>query len=383
MSEHYSLVRHLADINPGSWDALTDGHPFVQHAFLAGLESTGCAVPGTGWAPHFLLMWRNDALVGAMPLYAKAHSRGEYVFDHGWAQAYRQHGLPYYPKLLCAVPFTPVPGPRLLARTHADRVALARKAISITRDNELSSLHVLYPDTDDSTALQEAGYMFRENIQFHWHNEGYRDLDDFLAQLSQPKRKKLKQDGKKAREAGVVFRWLDGDSLDDAALDFFYECYERTYYEHGNPPYLNRAFFGLLREHLPQHLLIVQAELQGQPIAAALNVRHGDTLYGRYWGCTQFIPGLHFETCYTQAIAYCIAHGLQRFEGGAQGEHKLSRGMMPVRTRSAHWVADQRYAQAIADFLERETAAVGDYLDVLREHSPYKAGRADADSTPR
>src|SRR5690606_24459051 len=373
LSEHFALVKHISDINAEHWNSLIQGHPLVRHEFLLALQETGCAAAETGWSPHFLALYRNDRLAGAMPLYLKYHSRGEYVFDMAWARAFAEHGLRYYPKLLSAIPFSPVPGPRLLARHHQDRVLLARQAIALADQNELSSLHVLFPAQSDMAALQEAGFMFRESIQFHWHNEGYRDIDDFLSRLNQKNRKKLKQDRKKSVQAGLEFRWLEGSNIDGAALEFFYECYARTYFEHGNPPYLSKRFFERLLEHMPENLLIVMASQGQTPIACALNIRSDDTLYGRYWGTTQFVSGLHFETCYMQAIEYCIARGIQRFEGGAQGEHKLSRGMLPSRTYSAHWIRDARYADAIADFLERETAAIEDYADELQDHSPYKA----------
>lgn len=372
LSEHFALER-ISNINAEHWNSLAQGHPLLRHEFFLALDETGCAVPETGWAPNFLTLRREDVLVGAMPLYLKHHSRGEYVFDMAWARAFAEHGLRYYPKLLCAVPFSPVPGPRLLAQNHHDRVKLAQKAISLADQNELSSLHVLFPNQADMAALEEAGYMFRESIQFHWRNEGYRSLDDFLSRLNQKNRKKLKQDRKKSVQAGIEFRWLTGDDIDTAALDFFYECYARTYFEHGNPPYLNKDFFKLLARHMPENLLIVMACQGSNPVACALNLVGGDTLYGRYWGATKFVSGLHFETCYMQAIEYCIAKGLQNFEGGAQGEHKLSRGMLPIRTYSAHWIRDKRYAHAIADFLEHESAAIEHYAEELDNHSPYKA----------
>lgn len=374
MSENFSLCRQLHEIDPGQWNHLAGDHPLLRHEFLLAMDQAGCAVAKTGWAPHYLLLHRNGKLAGAMPLYLKSHSRGEYVFDTGWARAFMQHGLEYYPKMLGAVPFTPVPGPRLLAASHADRVLLARQAAALTGQNELSSLHILFPSDEDCAALREAGFMLRESVQFHWHNRGYASLDDFLAQMSQQKRKKLKQDRKKAQQAGVVFRWLQGDAIDDCVLAFFYECYRRTYYEHGNAPYLNMEFFTLLRQSMARNMVLVLAEQHGQPIACALNIRSKNRLYGRYWGSTQFISGLHFETCYMQAIEYCIEHGLAVFEGGAQGEHKLSRGMLPVKTFSAHWIRDARYARAIADFLAHETAAIDDYVEALEGHSPFKAG---------
>lgn len=372
LSETFSLCHRLKDIDADQWDRLAGHHPLMRHDFLQALDQTHCATPQTGWAPHYLLLHRNEQLAAAMPLYLKSHSRGEYVFDSGWANAFAQHGLDYYPKLLSAIPFTPVPGPRLLAANHADRVLLARQAIDLTRQNELSSLHVLFPSEKDRAALEEAGFIFRQSVQFHWSNQRYKTLDHFLASLNQQKRKKINQDRKKAIQAGVEFRWLQADQINDDVLAFFYKCYCHTYLEHGNAPYLNFEFFNLLRERMADNLMIVLAEQNGVPIAAALNIRSSTTLYGRYWGATKFISGLHFETCYMQAIEFCIANQIAVFEGGAQGEHKLSRGMLPVLTYSAHWIRDARYAQAIADFLERETPAVQGYLDELQEHSPFK-----------
>lgn len=372
MPTTYTLTQQLQDIDAIQWNTLAGDQPFLQHAFLLALHETGCASKKTGWAPEYLLMHRDQVLVGAMPLYLKSHSRGEYVFDYAWANAFAEHGLAYYPKLVCAVPFTPVPGPRLLAANHADRVALARQAIEMAGQNGISSLHILFPCEADRLALSEAGYMFRENVQFHWFNNDYRDLDQFLASLNQQKRKKLKQDRKKTQQAGVRFRWLQGAQIDAEVLDFFYRCYQQTYLEHGNLPYLSLSFFQRLHADLPACMVIVLAEREGVPIAAALNLRSVSTLFGRYWGSMEFISGLHFETCYLQGIEFCIAHGIQTFEGGAQGEHKLSRGMLPVRTCSAHWVADPRFAQAIQDYLTRETPAIGAYMDELEDHSPYR-----------
>jgi len=384
LSVTFTLIRDLRDIDPASWNRLAGRHPLASHEFLSALSQTGCASAATGWAPHYLAMRRGGELAGAMPLYLKSHSRGEYVFDYAWAQAFERHGLPYYPKLLSAIPFTPVPGPRLLAANHADRVLLARKAADIGAENGVSSLHILFPDEADQRALREAGYLFRESVQFHWFNRGYASMDEFLAGMTQQKRKKIRQDRKKVESAGIRFRWLQGDDVDAASLDFFYRCYRRTYLEHGNPPYLNSAFFEQLRTSMADSMVLVLAEQDGRPVASALNILGPRTLYGRYWGSLAFIPGLHFETCYMQGIAYCIAKGVAVFEGGAQGEHKLSRGMLPVRTCSAHWISDQRYAAAIAEFLERETPMVEAYRDELLDHSPFKkAGTDQAPSTQK
>lgn len=368
----FLLVQDLHGIDAGQWNRLSGDHPLASHEFLLALEQTGCATPATGWAPHYLLMYRGAALDGAMPLYLKSHSRGEYVFDHAWAQAFARHGMAYYPKLLSAIPFTPVPGPRLLAGNHADRVLLARKAIELTCQNHVSSLHILFASDEDQLALAEAGFLFRENVQFHWFNRGYASLEEFLASLTQQKRKKIKQDRKKSIEANIEFRWLQGDQISRDDLDFFYRCYYKTYMEHGNAPYLNREFFQQLHATMGASMVIVLAERLGAPVAAALNIRSLTRLYGRYWGSLEFIPGLHFETCYMQAIEFCIAHQLDVFEGGAQGEHKLSRGMLPVATRSAHWIRDERYAQAISDFLDHETPAVAAWIDELQDHSPFR-----------
>ncbi len=378
MPPTFTLARNLHDINAERWNELAGDHPLVSHAFLLALEQTGCAAPETGWAAHYLLLHRGDRLDGAMPLYLKSHSRGEYVFDHAWARAFERHGLAYYPKLLSAIPFTPVPGPRLLAATHEDRVLLARKAIEVTQENGISSVHILFPSDDDRPALEQAGFVFRENIQFHWFNKSYRDLADFLSTLSQQKRKKIKQDRKKAAQANISFRWLQGTEIDGPTLDFFYRCYHQTYMEHGNAPYLSKDFFAELLRSMPGNLVLVLAERQGSPIACALNIRSETRLFGRYWGSVQYVPGLHFETCYMQAIEFCIEHGVQVFEGGAQGEHKLSRGMLPVQTSSAHWIRDQRYAQAITDFLAEETPAVMAYFNELQDHSPFKKDRTDS-----
>ncbi|MBC2770489.1 GNAT family N-acetyltransferase [Pusillimonas minor] len=372
MTEELSLARTLDDIAPEEWNALAKGHPLASHAFLHALEASGCASLETGWDPHYLLLKRNGQLAGAMPLFVKYHSRGEYVFDHAWARAFMQHNLPYYPKLLSAIPFSPVPGPRLLARSPADRTMLAQAAVSLAQQNALSSLHILFPDDADQAALREAGFMFRETVQFHWHNNNYGTIDDFLAGMTQQKRKKLKQDRKKVAAAGITFKWLRGNEITADDLAFFYRCYERTYHEHGNAPYLNADFFERIWRTMGDQLLLVLAHRDETPVACAFNIIGEERLYGRYWGTTEFVSGLHFETCYLQAIEYCIAHQIKVFEGGAQGEHKLSRGMLPVKTWSAHWVRDARFAQAIANFLDEETRAVDHYAEALVEHSPFR-----------
>ena len=362
----------ISALRAEQWDALTDGNPLLSHAYFAALEATHCATPQTGWTPRHLILLRSGRVGAAMPLYAKTHSRGEYVFDQAWAQAYARYGMDYYPKLVSAVPFTPVPGRRLLAGDRNDQLLLLTAALRLANEQPYSSLHVLFPQEDELAVLQEAGLKLRSNVQFHWINTGYRDMDDFLAALQQQKRKKLRQDRRRVADAGIEFQWLSGKDIDSATLRFLYLCYVQTYLEHGNRPYLSLEFFERLHDRLAGSLVIVQAHRRGAPIAAALNVRHGDRLYGRYWGCTEAIPGLHFETCYTQGIEYCINHGIRVFEGGAQGEHKLARGMLPVQTHSAHWIKDPVFSPAVADFLEREGPNVERYIEHLREHSPYR-----------
>ncbi|MFM0741695.1 GNAT family N-acetyltransferase [Paraburkholderia xenovorans] len=366
------VVDSISEVDAEEWNALSDGNPFVQHEFLSAMHDTGCATVQTGWQPSYLLMRTGAQLAGAMPLYVKSHSRGEYVFDHAWADAFKRHGLRYYPKLLSAVPFSPVTGPRLMALTHADRVLLARGAIQFAKQMEVSSLHVLFPHEADLEALTDAGYMLREGVQFHWENFGYESFDEFLAKMSHDKRKKVKQDRRRVSDAGVTFRWLRGADVDDAALDFFYECYENTYREHWNAPYLTREFFEQIHATMPDAILLVIAEVDGQRLACALNIVAGDTMFGRYWGTKEFVSGLHFETCYMQGIEYCIVNGLATFEGGAQGVHKMSRGLLPTATWSAHWVADNRFAHAISEFLDQETAAMDVHIGELEAHTPFK-----------
>lgn len=372
LKHSFLIADRISDIDPEQWDALSQGHPFMQHAYLNALEQTRCAVPETGWATRYLLLTDGIRLMGAMPMYLKAHSRGEYVFDQSWAQAHARNGLRYYPKLLGAIPFTPVPGPRILAYNHSDRVALARQAIALTQECEASSLHILFPDNADKQALEQAGFLFRENVQFHWFNRNYASFADFTATLNQKNRKKIRQGTQKVAHAGIDFRWFEGGDIDTNTLEFFFGCYCQTYLEHGNPPYLNLAFFRSLLHTMPHQLVLIVAYQDGTPIACALNLKGQNTLFGRYWGTLKFVSGLHFETCYIQAIEYCIAHKIAVFQGGAQGEHKLFRGLEPVKTWSAHWIRDPRYAKAIADFLEQETPAVDNYIGLLHQHSPFR-----------
>lgn len=366
------VVDSLDAVSPVEWDSLAGDNPFLRYAFLHAMHETGCASRKTGWIPRYLILRTWTTLTGAMPLYLKGHSRGEYVFDHSWADAFYQHGIRYYPKLLSAIPFTPVTGPRLLAHSLEHKRLLALGAVQLAKQLEVSSLHILFPDDGDKQVLEDIGYMLRSGVQFHWTNAGYSDFEAFLATMNQEKRKKVRQDSRKVAEAGIGFRWLRGGEIADADLRFFYRCYELTYQAHGSSPYLNLEFFRRILAAMPESVLVVLAERDGSPVAAALNVIGENVLYGRYWGTTEFVPGLHFETCYAQAIRWCIANRVDSFEGGAQGEHKMARGLLPTPTYSAHWISDNRFAAAISDFLERETSVIADYRAELGEHAPFR-----------
>jgi uncharacterized protein len=370
------ILSTLKDIAPADWNRLARGHPFLRHEFLHALHETGCACERTGWAPRYLVARDGKRLTGAMPLYVKSHSRGEYVFDWAWADAYERHGLAYYPKLLCAIPFTPVAGPRLLAESDAVARLLAENVLHVARDSDASSLHCLFPMPQEAALLAGQGMMLRHGVQFHWTNEAYADFDEYLARMNHVKRKKIKQERRRVREAGITFRWLEGAAISDEDWTFFTRCYNRTYREHHNTPYLNAEFFRRIGDTMPENLLLIVAEREGRPIAASFNVHGNGHLYGRYWGALEHHPMLHFETCYYQVIEYCIARGIAVFEGGAQGEHKLARGLMPVQTCSAHWLAQPQFAAAVETFLAREQKGIAHYIDELREHAPF-AHRAD------
>ena len=406
----------LQDINAAAWNALLalQSHPtpFMRHEYLAALQASGSATPDTGWAPRFLTLWQGSDLVAACPLYLKSHSYGEYVFDWAWANAHAEHGLHYYPKALVAVPFTPVPGTRLMARDAPARAALVQALRDWCENEGVSSLHVLFAANEDLDACTQAGLMLRQTVQFHWTNMAptlgtgvsslppggalaavgsapggsgtYRDFDDFLLCLSQEKRKKIRQERRRVAEAGVRFRWLRGTDIGPSDWDFFYRCYERTYLEHGNPPYLTRSFFQHMAEHMPEAWLLFIAERDGHPIATSLiaisaypsifeGQKHSEFVaYGRYWGALERVDCLHFEACYYQPLQWCIAQGVLRFEGGAQGEHKMARALLPTPTHSAHWLAHPAFADAVDRYLQRETDGMELYLNHLQARSPLR-----------
>jgi len=368
--ERLRVVESLDGVPAAQWNAFASANPFVSHEFLGALIDTGCASRRSGWQPQIVLLENGGQLLGALPLFLKSHSRGEYVFDWAWADAYQRHGLQYYPKLLGAVPFTPVTGPRLLAASAAERGALLAAALEMAKD--VSSLHLLFPPETEAAQMQDAGMLMRRTVQFHWTNDAYSDFDHFLSCLTAHRRKVIRQERRRVRESGVTFRWLHGEAIQRADWEFFERCYRHTYLAHGNRPYLSLEFFLRIGETLKPHCLLIVAERAGKPIAATLNLVSGGTIWGRYWGAAEHVPLLHFECCYYQAIEYAIANRLQRFEGGAQGEHKLFRGLLPVETHSAHWLAHPAFASAIEDYLKRETAGVARYVNELNEHSPFR-----------
>ena len=388
------VVNSPMEIDAAQWNALlaqqADATPFMRHEYLAAMHESACASTKTGWTACFITLRRSEdkdpgckgELAGACALYLKDHSYGEYVFDHAWANAYHQHGVPYYPKALIAPPFTPVPGARLLAYDDAARTALARGLIAWCTDADLSSLHLLFASDADVAACSAAGMMMRHNVQFHWTNRqpGYDDFEHFLASMNQEKRKKIRQERRKVEQAGVTFRWALGADITEQDWDFFYRCYERTYYEHGNAPYLSRDFFRRMARTMPRNWLLFVAQRGGKPIASSLiavndsgpRTPNSGVAYGRYWGALERVDCLHFEACYYQPLQWCISHGFQRFEGGAQGEHKMARALLPVRTTSAHWLAHQGFAEAVKNFLQREDAGMANYMEELEQRNPFK-----------
>ncbi|UTH74470.1 GNAT family N-acetyltransferase [Chromobacterium sp. IIBBL 290-4] len=365
------LYDGVAAVAQSAWPKEEGGGLFVSRAWLAALEETGCVGGDTGWQPLPLALERDGQAVGLAPAYLKRHHRGEYVFDWAWAEAYARAGMDYYPKLVVASPFTPVAGRRLLAAPE-DRAALIAGLRQLADDNGLSSAHVLFPQADEAEALAAAGWLLREGVQFHWRNQAYGDFDAFLDTLSRDKRKKIRQERRKVAEAGVTVRTLAGENIGAADWRLFFQCYRQTYLEHRSAPYLNLAFFRLIGERLAKHCVMFVASRDGVDIAASLCIIQGDVLYGRYWGALEPVACLHFELCYYQGLEYAIQTGLKCFEGGAQGEHKLARGFEPVRTVSAHYIADARFREAIAAWLKREREGVTDYVDKLFSHSAYK-----------
>jgi uncharacterized protein len=373
------IIASMAEVGQVQWTSLLslqeDTNPFLSYAFLDALHASGSAARKSGWQPQFLTLWRDDTLAAAMPLYVKSHSYGEYVFDWAWADAYRRNGLEYYPKLLSAIPFTPVTGGRLLARDETARSALVKALLGLQQQADVSSTHVLYPPPQQAEALERAGFLLRNGVQFHWLNDGYRDFEQFLSTLEQKKRKNIRAERRKVRDAGLTFRRLEGAQIGEADWRFFKRCYDHTYSAHYSTPYLNLDFFLRIGASMPGNLLLVIAERDGKPIASSLVVHDSQTLYGRYWGALEQHACLHFETAYYQPLEFCIERGLAAFEGGAQGEHKMARGFLPQKTWSAHWLAHPVFSDAVERFLEQESGGIVAYMDELDERNPFRKSR--------
>ena len=376
------IVGEFASIEAGDWERLDHrDNPFLSYAFLAGLEQSGSIGTASGWTPQHLALFEGGQLAAFAPSYVKAHSHGEFVFDWAWADAYQRLGLPYYPKLLTAVPYSPVSGPRLLTRRNHPapetlREILVTTALELVSTQGLSSWHCNFVLAGDRPALESQSLLPRQDWQFHWFNQGFANFDDFLERLRSRKRKNIRRERRQVREFGVEFRWLRGSEVGEAELDFLHLCYLRTFRAYGNHPALRRSFFGGLATALDDRFVLVVASRGGEPIAMSLFLTGGGVLYGRYWGCIEELPGLHFETAYYQGIEYCIKNGLDVFESGAQGEHKLSRGFLPRQTCSYHYVCDERFRGALAGHLQREWAWMDEYREQLTQHDPYRCDDA-------
>lgn len=380
MAERLRVAKRIADVAATDWDDLANpaGAPFnptVSHAFLFALEESGCVGGKTGWLPQHLLLEEAGKITGAVPCYLKSHSMGEYVFDHGFADAFHRAGGHYYPKLQVSIPFTPVNGPRLLTDTTARKHKLALGLQDLAGKLSASSVHLTFLPEADSHLLAHQGFLQRQDIQFHWHNIGYTTFADFLASLSSAKRKMIRKEREAVANRGITFEHATGDGLREEHWDHFFHFYMDTGSRKWGRPYLNRAFFSQIHESMREHLLLVLAKREGRIIAAALNLVGSDRLFGRNWGCVEDHPFLHFETCYYQAIDFAILRGLKVVEAGAQGEHKLARGYLPVKTNSAHHFAHAGLSRAVADYLESERAAIAENQQELAEHSPFRVER--------
>lgn len=383
------VLGSLSQIEAADWDACAcpeaaDGwrpmDPFTTYRFLHALEQSGSVGPGTGWQPQYLTAYLDDALIGCAPLYAKSHSQGEYIFDHNWAHAYEQAGGRYYPKLQIAVPFTPATGRRLLVRPGHEALgqsALVQGAVQLAADNQVSSLHVTFCTAQEAESGAEMGLMARVSQQFHWLNQGYSEFGDFLGALSSRKRKNMRKERLQAQSFGGTIRSYTADQIRPEHWDAFWAFYQDTGARKWGRPYLTREFFSIIHETMADDLHLILAERDGYPVAGALNFIGRETLFGRYWGCLEHHPCLHFEMCYYQAIDFAIAHRLTRVEAGAQGEHKLARGYLPVETHSLHWLGDPGFAEAVGRYLEAERAAVAEEVEVLTSYGPFRKAKVE------
>jgi uncharacterized protein len=371
------ILKSISEVKAEDWDAVANPvdqpfNPFVSHAFLLAAELSGSATARSGWAGQHILLEQARKAVAAVPCYLKSHSMGEYVFDHGWAEAYARGGGDYYPKLQVSVPFTPAQGPRLLAPSPDLKSQLARALAQLCTENGISSVHVTFLNELDASALAGAGYLIRNDIQFHWQNQGYANFDAFLASLASAKRKNIRKERKSVAEAGITLEQLTGDDLREEHWDHFFKFYMDTGARKWGRPYFSRDFFTRIQDTMRDHTLLVMAKREGRYIAGALNFIGGDTLFGRNWGCLENHPNLHFETCYYQAIDFAISHKLKTVEAGAQGDHKLARGYVPVKTTSAHFLAHPALRRAVDQYLKQERAAVSEQQELLNEHTPFR-----------
>ncbi|WP_295750853.1 GNAT family N-acetyltransferase [Undibacterium sp.] len=371
-----SILNSLNDVGQKQWDALVqsqnNANPFLSFAFLNALHESGSACEKTGWKMSYLCLWQENQLAASIPLYEKYHSYGEYVFDWAWADAYHKSGLNYYPKLLSAIPFTPVSGNRLIAKDAAAWRALLIELIKYQQSGNFSSTHILFPSNQETELLGKTGYLIREGIQFHWKNNNYLNFEEFLATLEPKKRKNIRAERRKIKQSEIEFEHLKGSEMTQLNWEIFKQCYDQTYIEHHSSPYLNLDFFHRIGATMPENIQLVFAKKNGRTIAASLLIHDEKTVFGRYWGCLETIPCLHFETAYYQAIDFCIKNKIETFEGGAQGEHKMARGFLPQKTYSAHHLSDPRFSNAVAEYLEREKTGIAHYLTELNEHTPYK-----------
>jgi predicted N-acyltransferase len=374
------VVERLSEIDSQAWNALgVAAYPFLRHEFLEALETEHCLGERLGWLPRHLTVWQGDRLVGAAPLYLKFNSYGEFVFDWAWADAYERSGLRYYPKLVSASPYTPATGPKLLLHPQAPAATermLREGAVELARQLGVSSLHWLFTLPGENQALEQQGLLRRTGCQFHWENPGYASFDDFLATLTSGKRKNIRRERRKVAESGIRFRQLNGNTASEADWSVFHALYESTFHRRGGIPTLSEGFFRSIAERMPEGVLLIVAEHDRSPVAAAFCLVGTDTLYGRHWGCNAHFDNLHFEACYYQGQDFCIENGLRRFEPGAQGEHKIARGFLPNKTLSAHWLADARFHDAIARHLVLEREGVRDYIQEMASHSPYRTPEA-------
>lgn len=382
----FQIHNNITSIPKDKWnDLLVDieKNPFIRHEYLAALENSLSVHSENGWSPCHFTIWKSSQLVAAMPLYLKTHSYGEYVFDWAWANAYEENGLNYYPKLLSAIPFTPVEGTRILGKDKDAKILLIKEIKTFAREQNLSSIHILFPKTEDATLLEESNWLRRESIQFHWQNQSITDagsrlksFDEFLYTLNKKRRNNILRERKSIQNLGVKFQHIPGNEITLDDWSFFYLCYSNTYYSHRSSPYLKEQFFIELGTTMPENLHLIIAQLNGRPIAASLIFRNREInherAYGRYWGAIEPIQNLHFETAYYQVIDWCIKEKISVFEGGAQGEHKIHRGMIPVNLHSYHYLFDQRFYKAVENFLQREGQAMYQYMNELEEHIPIK-----------